>query len=212
MSDKQKMVVLSYAPLLKLDEQFIASSELELDIQSKFNNTVSGEADGCLWLIDDDGVPVALLSYSRAKEITDHIRIWADGEITKRLRLYCFQHENLYVVSLFPDLDIAIDRVVNNAAKMGKSIDRDNTEFVLIFDPLKFMSKDGGFNRLLESGAFTDKIKVGLISTECALACAKAKVVPDSSDFSILGTFNVDKDVAKVMPYFQGCIDGTDSK
>ena len=210
MSSKEKMVVLSYAPLFELGEQLTSNSESE--IQSRFNNAVSGEANGCLWLLDDDNTPVALLSYDKAKEIADHVKVWADGEIMDRLHLYCFRHENLYIISLFPDLDAAIGRVVDNATKLGMNIDRDATEFVLIFDPLKFISGDGGFNRLLESGVPADKIKVGLISTECALACAEAKTVPDGSDFFVLGTFNVDKDVAKVMPYFQGCINGTDSQ
>lgn len=133
-------VLISYVPLLVGEA---GRTDLDPnDLSEIFDQTPSGLAEGCVWLMKDDEMTPCLIM-ENAAAIADHLKAWAEGKPEEWFTLVMSECGPLYGMALMPRLEKGEERFrIAYHLRNGLPFPKDASVRAL-FKPLHFSSKPG---------------------------------------------------------------------
>jgi hypothetical protein len=108
------ILLVSYVPLLR--GKAGASYDLREDrksvqaITAMVGKAPTGHAECCLWMLDDQNRPGAVLALDQAAAIAQHLKEWAENQPEKWFKVYMKEKDGKYAVVLFPELRQSLSR------------------------------------------------------------------------------------------------------
>ena len=137
------VLLVSYVPLLC--GQAGATYDLRKDadaiqaISERIGQCPSGKAECCLWMLDDQNRPGAVLALEQAAAIAGHLKEWAENQPAKWFKVYVKEREGKYAVVLFPEIRQSLSRFkFAHLLEGGDPIASGKVQ--VITNPLRFVS------------------------------------------------------------------------
>lgn len=166
-----KMVIVSYVPLLfgeggeKID---ISTSDKINEFASELMKHDYGQVDACLWAANTDGTISPVFVMPRAKEIAQHLSMWAEDQPQEWFEVCLLDKVDTYFIILWPDLEKSKERHIYNwMIKNQEIVIEKNTEFSFIVKPLYFRSGNRGtLDKVLELVKDMSDISIGFLDKE----------------------------------------------
>jgi hypothetical protein len=203
------ILLVSYVPLLK--GKAGAAYNLGKDRQAVraitdlVDKAPTGRAECCLWMLDDQNRPGAVLALDQATAIAQHLKEWAENQPEKWFKVYIKEKDGKYALVLFPEVRQSLSRF--KFAYLLEGGDPIRTGQVqVITSPLHFVSGAGTTYSAIKgrigktiSVALVD---VGLVNWENPFSLDPAKIIS-------LGEFEVgDNQSGGLDDYLDGLIAG----
>jgi hypothetical protein len=186
-------LVFSYFPMLVCEPgTTFFGSEIEDNIpemQNYFDSLPSGQADACLWCMDEDGSASIVLLMEDAKPIAEHLNYWSEEKPEEWFTLSIIESDSKYAVALAPNLDRSFERwKITFQLKTGfpPPVYEEEKYF---FKPLFFVAKSKT-SFLQSKNHIRNKSRVGLIDSK---DFNQTSTSLDFSKIHWLGKFNTDK-------------------
>ena len=142
MSDKT--VLISYIPYLRRKAEHCGQlvTDLEEIKEVLGNEPFNVSASGCIWVLDDDGKPGAILCLKDSTRLVEDMKTWAENQPRTFFRVIVSKHEDKYGVVIVPDLEMSVTRFrLSHQAITGNKLDLKHVS--LFFTAVGFVSKSG---------------------------------------------------------------------
>lgn len=190
MENGVSFIVLSYIPLLcgaAGETVDVSKPDRVADLISYVNSLPDGCAEGCVWVLDKDGSPYPVLIMPSAKEIADHLVMWAEGSPSEWFDLHIRVRGEKYALALVPKIYKSVERFeIAYQLRNGFPIPEDSHNTIL-FKPLHFCAGSSSTFHKVEKN-IGRKVQVGLIDPD---DLPSDYLLVEDSAIRILGTFHV---------------------
>jgi len=137
MSD-QKMIVISYVPLLYKEAGNLYRDNMIEEIAKEVDQSNSGRADGVAWTFED-GKSSPTLIMNKATEIAQHLKAWAENNPSEWFTFHYMKENGKYAIVLMPNIRASVERH-GKTMKDLVGVDYNNPNVSVVFRPIHFVS------------------------------------------------------------------------
>lgn len=179
MVEPTNYVVISYWPLINIDQPQIFNDKPIERIQEFLENSVEVHIDGCMWLLDEDMNPVPVLIMEQAVEVYEHLMRWCEQKPSEWFSV-CIRplSDNRYVVCLVPNINKSIERFRLSCFLLRGYVPTGDAKFTVLYHALQFIS-EGNTAYMGLKDKITPTLSIGFVDTNDV-----NKHDPSKTDFS----------------------------
>ena len=184
---KQNRILISYFPFLEGTAGHQCSTDDIEQIDQILDGCKIPIINGIAWVyypFDKQETVIPVLVVDRAKELADHLVLWAENEIERRFDLFIDDRPEGYVLALMPNIDESIKRYKLARFAIYEEIVQDNN-FQVLFGILGTICKNGTYKTIKDK--LLKKTYVGFVGPD--------DLDKDQDSISIVGPVGI-KDVA----------------
>ena len=184
---KQNHILISYFPFLEGIAGHQYSTDDIKQIDRILDNSKVPIINGIAWVyypFDKQETVIPVLVVDRAKELADHLVLWAENEIERRFDLFIDDRPEGYVLALMPNINESVKRYKLARLMMYEEIIQDN-DFQVLFGVLGTICKNGTYKAIKDK--LLKKTYIGFVGPN--------DLDEDQNSISIVGPVGI-KDVA----------------
>lgn len=139
LSDQNQVILISYFPFIKLDQQIINMVNPDF-FQTLLGNTTDSKVRGVIWAQSELEKVSPILIIDRATELVEHLQSWSDQKVQNKFVFKHLWYKNIYALALIPKIEESITRwKINFQLQFGYPSPSD-LEFKVLFYPIQFIS------------------------------------------------------------------------